>query len=203
MPGMDGLETARRIRALPGAAGCMPIVALTANVSLDDSMAYQAAGMNDLVPKPAEDAMLLAALARHVWRARQSSVPAGPQTSLPAAAMGSEVIDVRRVRSWQSGLRATVSQALFADCLRQLRDMVPALQTALELRHAPALKQATHAMIGVAGNYGLSALETLLHTITVQPEAVDPGEQAARVRHEIDRAQAAVASLTLLEAVQA
>src|ERR1019366_799063 len=52
MPGMDGLEVTRRIRALASPAAQIPIVALTADVMNHHWLAYQAAGMNGLVPKP-------------------------------------------------------------------------------------------------------------------------------------------------------
>lgn len=52
MPGLDGMETTRRIRALPGALGDMPIVALTANAMKGDRETYLAAGMDGYVSKP-------------------------------------------------------------------------------------------------------------------------------------------------------
>jgi CheY-like chemotaxis protein len=52
MPGMDGLEATRRIRALPTPASQLPIIALTADVMNHHWLTYQAAGMNGLVPKP-------------------------------------------------------------------------------------------------------------------------------------------------------
>jgi PAS domain S-box-containing protein len=64
MPGMDGLEATARIRALPGAAAQVPIVALTANVMAHQRAAYLAAGMDGMVPKPFSPAVLLQEILR-------------------------------------------------------------------------------------------------------------------------------------------
>jgi CheY-like chemotaxis protein len=64
MPGMDGLEAARRIRALeagqPGRP--TPILALTANAYPEDRTACQEAGMNGFLVKPLDRLRLLEAL---------------------------------------------------------------------------------------------------------------------------------------------
>ena len=52
MPRLDGVGATRAIRALPGAAGRLPIIALTANADPDDAKAYLAAGMAAVVEKP-------------------------------------------------------------------------------------------------------------------------------------------------------
>ena len=52
MPGIDGLEAARRIRTLSAAHSRIPIVALTASATVDDRGACVAAGMNDYLTKP-------------------------------------------------------------------------------------------------------------------------------------------------------
>jgi CheY-like chemotaxis protein len=62
MPNMDGVEAARAIRALPGAAGRVPIIALTANADPEDAQTYRAAGMNGVVEKPMKAEHLLVAL---------------------------------------------------------------------------------------------------------------------------------------------
>jgi len=62
MPRMDGVTAARAIRALPGEAGEVPIVALTANADPDDAADYLAAGMDGVVEKPMKPEHLLSVL---------------------------------------------------------------------------------------------------------------------------------------------
>ena len=79
MPGMDGVEAARGIRALypddarPG-AGRPPIVALTANAFAEDRAAYLAAGLDDYLAKPFEKRDLAALLSK--WRIREREAQA-------------------------------------------------------------------------------------------------------------------------------
>jgi CheY-like chemotaxis protein len=62
MPRMDGVSATREIRRMPGLAGRVPIIALTANVDPEDARSYLAAGMNDVVEKPMKPDTLLKAL---------------------------------------------------------------------------------------------------------------------------------------------
>lgn len=64
MPGLDGSATVRRIRAMPGPAADLPIVALTADVLSGQVQNMMAAGFDDHLAKPVERGALLAALAR-------------------------------------------------------------------------------------------------------------------------------------------
>jgi signal transduction histidine kinase/CheY-like chemotaxis protein len=65
MPGMDGLEATRRIRALDGEPGRIAIVAMTANAAPEDERACLAAGMDGYVRKPLVARELEMALAAH------------------------------------------------------------------------------------------------------------------------------------------
>ncbi|HRD45177.1 MAG TPA: PAS domain S-box protein [Caulobacter sp.] len=64
MPGIDGMEAARRIRALGGAVGATPIIALTANVLSHQRELYLAGGMDGVVGKPISPAALVSEIAR-------------------------------------------------------------------------------------------------------------------------------------------
>jgi CheY-like chemotaxis protein len=65
MPGMDGLDATRKIRAIEGDTGAprIPILALTANASAEDCDACLAAGMDGFLVKPLDRERLAAALA--------------------------------------------------------------------------------------------------------------------------------------------
>ncbi|WP_221067147.1 PAS domain-containing hybrid sensor histidine kinase/response regulator [Methylomagnum ishizawai] len=81
MPVMDGLESARAIRAMPGPKSRIPIIALTADASAESREACLAAGMNDFISKPARRDRLLATLAR--WLRPTVPAPATIQATLP------------------------------------------------------------------------------------------------------------------------
>jgi CheY-like chemotaxis protein len=66
MPGTDGLEATRQIRAAETDAGWprTAVVALTANAFADDRAACLAAGMDDFLVKPLDRDRLIGLLAR-------------------------------------------------------------------------------------------------------------------------------------------
>jgi PAS domain S-box-containing protein len=59
MPGVDGLEATRVIRATSQANRATPILALTADVQTENAAACRAAGMNDILAKPIVPQQLL------------------------------------------------------------------------------------------------------------------------------------------------
>jgi CheY-like chemotaxis protein len=75
MPELDGLAATRAIRALPGTAGRVPIVAMTANALLEDRQRCLDAGMDDYLSKPID----LQALAAVISRVAATSAAADPR----------------------------------------------------------------------------------------------------------------------------
>ncbi|CAM5779761.1 response regulator [Ottowia pentelensis] len=70
LPGIDGLEVCRRIRALPGDAARVPVLMLTAKGDPMDRIIGLELGADDYLPKPFEPRELLARI-RAVLRRRQ------------------------------------------------------------------------------------------------------------------------------------
>ncbi len=62
MPGGDGIAAARAIRQFGGPAARIPIVAVTAYAAISDREGMQAAGVNDVLPKPFTAAELMSSV---------------------------------------------------------------------------------------------------------------------------------------------
>ncbi|MBY0238726.1 MAG: CHASE domain-containing protein [Burkholderiaceae bacterium] len=71
MPVMDGFEATRRIRNELRLA--LPVLAMSAGVTLSEQAQCQAAGMNDFIAKPVDWADLLAVVQKHTTRANSAS----------------------------------------------------------------------------------------------------------------------------------
>ena len=87
LPGIDGLEATRRIRALAGAAGRVPILAFTADLRPAFVQDCLAAGMDGCLAKPLDGAAVAAALLRVHAGKPWPDRPAGEAQRSPAAVL--------------------------------------------------------------------------------------------------------------------
>jgi PAS domain S-box-containing protein len=71
MPGVDGLEASRAIRATGGVNSRTPILAVTADVQPENYAACSEAGMNDVIPKPITPSVLISKIVQ--WAAGEAS----------------------------------------------------------------------------------------------------------------------------------
>lgn len=112
MPGMDGYEVARRLRASPPTAG-IPILMFTAKSQLDDKVAGFEAGADAYLTKPTHPTELQTHVKALLTRTKTRST--NPPTAPPAEEPG-HIIGVLAARG---GLGVTTTALNLASALRQ------------------------------------------------------------------------------------
>ena len=155
MPGVDGLEATRRIRA--GGRTDLPIIAMTANAFGEDRQACLDAGMNDHVAKPVDPERLYATLARWLPAAVPAARAAAPVMREAPAALplqdrlaSIEGLDVERALQFVAGQPALLRRALEA-FVSAYGDGLPSLDAA-----------AAHSLRGACAYVGAVRLEAAL-----------------------------------------
>ena len=163
MPGIDGIETTRRIRALPDrAAATVPIVALTADAFTDTRERCLVAGMNDFLSKPVGRDKLGAVL-RQLFGSGAGQETRGddgePSPRLDmAGAAETPLIDAQTVSRTQELLTPERFARVLADYLDQAPATVDRLRQAVRDAQPLDLRVHAHATRGAALNLGLAAL---------------------------------------------
>ncbi|WP_046114638.1 response regulator transcription factor [Aquincola tertiaricarbonis] len=110
MPGMDGFEVARRLKADPATAA-IPIVFMTGLTETEHVLAAFAAGGVDYVTKPIRPREVLARLAAHVNNARQAHQARNALDAFGHATLVVRAGDGRLV--WQTALARQMLQQWF------------------------------------------------------------------------------------------
>ncbi len=82
LPGIDGLEVCKRLRALPGEAGRVPVLMLTAKGDPMDRIVGLELGADDYLPKPFEPRELLARIRAVLRRRGEGAASAGAPEDL-------------------------------------------------------------------------------------------------------------------------
>jgi signal transduction histidine kinase/DNA-binding response OmpR family regulator len=160
MPGIDGLQTTRKIRADPRCAD-LPIVAMTADVVGSAREECLRAGMNDFVSKPFSPASLFPVVARWASKTRPTTeikppppIPPPDNGTLPTALPG---IDIQEGLTLVAGNRN-----LYLRMLRQFPETYAAADRRIRANLADckfdnAIRE-THTVKGLAGQMGAREL---------------------------------------------
>ncbi|WP_148280253.1 hybrid sensor histidine kinase/response regulator [Rubrivivax gelatinosus] len=177
MPGLDGLETTRRLRRLPG-LDTLPVIAMTAHAMASDREACLAAGMNDHLAKPFEPDALIERL-RHWTRADEApaAAPAPPAPPPPAAVLpptlpGLDMATGLRFAAGQPALYRRVLE-LFA---QSRAGMPAAIGEQCRGGDLAAAASALHMLKSESGTIGATALREATRTLEA---AVRSGEHEA------------------------
>jgi DNA-binding response OmpR family regulator len=141
MPGMDGFEVARRLKA-DFSTQHIPIVFMTGLTETEHVVAAFAAGGADYVAKPIRPAEVLARIAAHMANARQMKQARSALDAFGQATVAVRAIDGRIV--WQTPLARGLLNAYFANpetvAPEELLNWVATAQRArADGRDAPAL----------------------------------------------------------------
>ncbi len=186
MPGLDGYETTRRIRAGETDSARIPIVAMTAGALEGDRERALEAGMDDYLTKPLRADQLDAVLER--WAGGENHADAGEP-----------LVDDSRIRRFLEDYPEIVDRlvALFEDSTPPLLDQ---LADAAARDDAGTVRSLAHKLRSSAGNIGATRM-TLLCRALEEPGA----RHAPLVEHlravypaTMDEIRAAVAAPNLI-----
>ncbi len=169
MPGVDGLEATRRIRALPGSEARTPILAVTASAFAADIAACRAAGMDGHVAKPIEREAMLVALGRLAAGGSGFEAGAGDPTGT-ADDLGRLPLLVRRgteLAVLVPGLDPAAARQLVPEFIHEIE------LAAADLRNRPPTDctKAAHALAGAAATLGAQRLTSAARNLQVATQA--------------------------------
>ena len=165
MPGVDGLEATRRIRA--AGVTTLPIIAMTANAFDEDRQACLAAGMDDPLPKPVDPQHLYATLLHWLPCAAAPAAPvaAGDSTEpLHARLQAIDGMDVARALRGVGG-QATLLRRILARFVGLYADTPARLDA-----------ESAHALRGASAAVGAVHLEAALRDFERQAGAGMPAD---------------------------
>ncbi len=173
MPELDGVGATRAIRALPGARGRVPIVALTADALPEFRARYMASGLDDYLTKPIDWQALDRVLARYAptgplsrvreAAADETAAPARAAAATPAGtaqagAAGHDPIDAAAVAAMRDDLGEDVWDAVLELYWPQADSDLAACRQALANGDALALRGAAHSIKGASSSLGFDSV---------------------------------------------
>jgi CheY-like chemotaxis protein/HPt (histidine-containing phosphotransfer) domain-containing protein len=146
MPGIDGLEATRRIRALEGPRGQVPIVAVTANALDQHAEECRRAGMSEHLAKPFTQSELLAVVAR---AARKRPQP---------ASVAATTIDADSVAQLAECMGEDALKRLLDSLALRIESLVRQIEDPVGSPSPDQLAALAHELVGSAGTLGFSRL---------------------------------------------
>jgi len=191
MPGMDGVEATRAIRAGAGPCREAPIIALTAHAMPEERARFAAAGMQDCLTKPIRRETLLQALARF---AADMDPPAEgrPEAEAPPEAE-TPLVDEEALADLAASLPADRLARMVVRFGEDVDAAVGAIGAATE---SSGYQAETHRLTGSAAVFGAARL----HGLLVRCESARKrGDEAAAAAAAAEAAVVAVETYAVLK----
>jgi PAS domain S-box-containing protein len=167
MPEMDGVSAAAAIRALPGAYGSTPIVAVTANAMVGDRERYLAAGFDDYLAKPL-----------HLDELQEVIVRWTDAASPPSASDHHVPLDQRHAAEVRTSMSGSEYAALVERLPKEIDAQMARVQHAIKANDVDGVRVALRAMHQSANELGLRELAALSARL-----ADDAADMALIVEH--------------------
>jgi hemerythrin-like metal-binding protein/PAS domain S-box-containing protein len=193
MPVMDGLTATRALRSLAGFEK-LPIIAMTAHTMTHEQKVNAAAGMNDHIGKPFDNAGFYRTLAKWIPLAKQKTT--GATDALPAKLealheAGNELSSLRGVDVAAALARFCGNEVSYRRWLTEFvatAGVVPGqMRSEIAAGHGETAAKTVHAfkgrvgMLGMTGLHGMaSELELVLHDGTPADELLARLERSVR-----------------------
>jgi DNA-binding response OmpR family regulator/signal transduction histidine kinase len=189
------------IREMAGTGQTVPVIAVaTPNRGIEER-GWRDSGVDDILAGPETLEDFTAAIRRHVWRNRTVAEPLpGPDEE---TVDGLPILSADRIAELRANIQAEHLLEMVEECIADLFHRLPALRRALGAGvPGPIIAQA-HAMVGMAGGYGMAMLETRLRAIltAVRTQRLDTTDGAA-LAIEADLARTAAVLRHMLRPVR-
>lgn len=157
MPVANGIDATHAIRALPGPASRVPILAVTANVLPEQQEVYRREGFSGWIPKPLTLESVERALASVLPRAARAPIATAPETAPEAEDhFDRELIEQYRSVIGPAGAKEMVELFLATRAERRAE-----LGAAAEAGDVAEVQRIGHALKGMASAVGARALAAI------------------------------------------
>jgi HPt (histidine-containing phosphotransfer) domain-containing protein len=151
----------------------IPVSAWPDGRTLRDDRAQQDMRGNAIFGTSRASANLAGITSHNDWKSSRSEPERDQDRGVP-------ILSIERIAELRANIRPEHLLEMMEECVADLFDRLPTLRQALAARAADTVSAQAHAMVGMAGGYGMARLETRLRAVLA----------AARV-HRLDQVDGA------------
>ena len=181
---------------MAGPARTAPLVVLAPPHDETEERGWRDAGIDDILPHDPSFEDWVAAIGRHVWLSRSVVPGLGSMPGLDdETEEGIPILSAARIAELRANIAPDELLEMVEECIADLFHRLPAMRRSLATGAPGAISAQAHAMVGMAGGYGMAVLEARLRAIltAVRIRRLDTIDGAAAViESDLTRAAAAL-----------